>query len=83
MRMNGSKTSIGKRLAQMASANAFRWFLFVLFIVLFSWPYISFIDAAMPDVSFRYFFMVWALLIVALILLSIADAYAEDIKDNG
>ncbi len=81
--MNGQKTSIGSRLARMANANAFRWLLCALFIVLFSWPYVSFVGAVTIEVALLYFFTVWMLLIAVLKLLSIADTYVEDMKNNG
>lgn len=81
--MNGSTTTIAERFIRLFNATALRVFLFILFLLLFSWPYLSFIDTISIDGMFRYLFGVWAFLIGVLALIGIAGKRSNDIKNNG
>lgn len=67
----------------MFDAIAFRFFLLFLFVLLFSWPYLSFVGRVSIETLFAYLFAVWALLIGILILMGLARKHSDDIKNNG
>lgn len=45
-----------------------RYMLLLLFLLLFSWPYLSFIEQTAPGRFFGYFFITWLALIVILLV---------------
>ncbi len=54
------------RIVGVLKENASRVALLLLFLLIFSWPYLSFLDRATPEALFSYFSIVWAVLIVVL-----------------
>lgn len=81
--MNGSKVKITERFSELLNATAFRIFLFLFFLLLSCWPYLSFIDTVSIGTIFLYLFGIWAVLIGALVLIGVAGGRSNDIKNNG
>ncbi len=81
--MNGPKVTIRERLVKMCNSMACRGLLMVFFLLLFCWPYLSFVDTASIGTLFAYFFGVWALLIGVLFLIGLAREDVNNDKDNA
>lgn len=80
--MDEEKIKITKRIARVVDTDAYRVFLLVFFIALFSWPYMSFLDNTSYIAPFTYLFAVWALLIAILMIGSVTKSNDESIKNN-
>lgn len=68
--MNGAKKTIAARLVRICDTMACRMLLLFIFLLLFSWPYLSSVDHVSTEALFLYFFVVWAILISILMLIS-------------
>lgn len=64
--MNEQKKNIFMRMSGLFKENALRVAIFLLFLLVFSWPYLSFLDQATPAQLFGYFFSAWLVLVVVL-----------------
>jgi hypothetical protein len=67
-----------ERLKALLRQTEFHLLLFVLCMVLFGWPVVTFSDMRRLEVMFVYLFVVWALVIVVLFLVSRSLESADD-----
>ncbi|EKD24323.1 MAG: hypothetical protein ACD_81C00054G0005 [uncultured bacterium] len=71
------------KIAKMIDTNAYRLFILVFFVIVFSWPYMSFLEQVDYVVPFTYLFAVWGLCILVLMIGSRNKDDSNDSKNNG
>ncbi len=75
--MDQQKENIFRRIAQLLKEGPSQLALLLLFLLLFSWPYLSFLQQASSATLFGYFFITW------LILVAVLWASNRGGEDNG
>lgn len=68
------------RVVRLFKENVLRLVFFLLFLLVFSWPYLSFLNQATPEMVFGYFFIAWLILIIVLWISNISRERNDEKK---
>ena len=67
-----------RKIIAIFNKKEFLFFIFTLYLVLLTWPFLSIFDKGNPKLIFYYLFFMWALSILILFFISLG--YSQKIK---
>jgi len=71
-----------ERLIALIRRREFHVFLFVLGLVLFGWPVITFSDIGRLEMMFKYLFLAWMIFIFLLFLVAVSQSVSSGSKES-
>ncbi len=73
---------IVKKIIKIFNRKEFSFFIFGIFLVLWSWPFLSIFDKGIPKLIYYYLFFMWALSIIILFLMSLGKSQGSEELDK-